>query len=195
MPPSHSFLDAFDRHFAPLLGHRAATFRAIFGYLLSQRQAPYFIVETGMARAADNWQGDGMSTVLWDRFVTMHGGKVASIDISPEAIRLARPLVSPRTQLICNDSVAGLRDLPGIEQAQLIYLDSFDLDTANPHPSALHHLFELAAIFGRLAPGTLLVVDDCVNDEVGKHKYVKAFFERIGVPPLFQGYQTGWVIR
>jgi hypothetical protein len=193
MQPNYNFLDHFDSQFAPLLGPRSATFRAIFQYLLTIHSPPYLIVETGMARKAGNWQGDGMSTVLWDRFVSALNGRVVSIDIDPGAIDVTRPMVSSRTNLVCNDSVATLCGLADIGRAQLIYLDSYDLDTSDPHPSAMHHLYELAAIFSNLAPGTLIVVDDCISDEVGKHKYVKGFFDRIGVRPLFRGYQTGWV--
>jgi len=189
------FLPEYDAQYAPLLGVRTATFRQIFAYLQSTFRGPYRIIETGTSRAEGNWAGDGQSTLLWDKFVSLHGGNVYSIDIEPSHMSVVRPQVSPRTQLICSDSAIALANMKGLQDTHLVYLDSYDLDAHNPHPSMLHHIFELAAIYRQLQPGTLVVVDDCLSSAVGKHVYVKQFFDMLHNPPLFTGYQTGWVVQ
>jgi predicted O-methyltransferase YrrM len=191
--PGRSYADGAFTDLQHRLGVRAATFRHILQYL-ETLSAPYYIVETGTTRAPGHWQEEGNSTLIWDRFVQFWGGRVYSIDINPDFVATARQQVSERTRVVCSDSIAFLARLSDIDQAHLLYLDSYDLDQANPHPSALHHLMELTAVFARLAPGTLVAVDDCAGEHVGKHVYVSRYFESIGIAPLFRGYQTGWVI-
>lgn len=145
------------------------------------------IVETGCVRQAGNWSGDGQSTVVFDRIVNRCGGKLTSIDISPESCAVARRLV-PNANVICADSIATLRSLLNAESIDLLYLDSYD---ATGHfDSPLHHMGELAAIYTRLKDGCMIAIDDCFDG--GKHKYVARFFEDIGIKPLIEGYITVW---
>jgi hypothetical protein len=83
---------------------------------------------------ADNWAGDGQSTILFDRYACFHpGSAVFSVDRDPEAAALCRSLVGDRVHVHAGDSLAYLKSLaarppPALEFADLLYLDSLDVD-------------------------------------------------------------------
>ena len=153
------------------------------------------IVETGCARQEDNFEGDGMSTTIFDTFVDYHGGDFYSVDINPENVRFAASK-SKKANIFCGDSVSFLYYQAQSWIAQnrkidLLYLDSFDFDMANPHPSSLHHIFELAAIMPCLKQGTMICVDDNFGT-IGKGGYVKEFMDLINKQRIYSGYQWVW---
>jgi len=194
-----SFLPHFGKNFYPFLNvgqfKRADTFRKALTYLEERNNPPYTIIETGTTRNFGNWS-DGQSTQIWNNFVQHYGfgSQVVSIDINLKYIEAVKTKL-PKVSCFCGDSVKTLNLLDGyVAIADLIYLDSFDLDRANPMPSAIHHLKELTAIYGRMQKGSLLMVDDCISDKIGKHILVKEFMENIGKEPFFTGYQWGWII-
>lgn len=101
-----SFLPVFDARFGPRLQHRARTFRAVFEPLeAAGPRDDYRIVETGCLREPGSWRGDGQSTALFDAFVIHDGGRVQSVDLDPAAVRAARSVVGPRTDVCCADSL------------------------------------------------------------------------------------------
>ena len=217
MPHTMAFFEQFDAVWGQRLGARRDTFRFMFDYLIRQRPTGHLIVETGCARQRDNWAGDGQSTFLFDRFVTEFQGDVLSVDIDPPSCDYARSIVGPRTRVVTQDSVPFLRRLSGEllrtqRPIDLLYLDSFDFDAQNPVPSAMHHLKELCAIAPALKPKTLVVVDDTFRTLRGirtgpqnytllgdmglggKGMYLAEYFQQIGTPMAFEGYQCGWII-
>lgn len=118
---------------------------------------PSVILETG----ASAWGID--SSLLFDDYVSRFGGAFETVDIRiGPLLRLPR-LLSPRASVTCDDSVRFLRRWverhPGA-RADLVYLDSFDVDFASPVPAAQHGLAELWAIRPALRDGSLLLVDD-----------------------------------
>ena len=179
------------------LAHRRDTFMQMFDYLYGLNKVDYIIIETGCSRQEGlNWTGDGMSTVLFDFFVLMFGGVFISIDISGDAIECAKRFTSSNVNFICADSVATLAALrcnPSITHIDLLYLDSYDLDWSNPHPSALHHLKELCAV-QPLPEGCMLVVDDNSQGR-GKGQYIMEYYDAIDVIPVFNSYQIGYIIK
>ncbi len=194
-----NFMATYDRHFAPLLGARAETFRAIFGALLERRSSDVRIVETGTLRNPGSWD-DGQSTFMFDQLVAACGGLFWSVDISVDAAAAARQVCSPRTQLVVNDSIAFLRTLhktaPDL-RLDLLYLDSYDIDFDNPGPSARHHLHELEAALPMLAPGSLVCLDDTfatADGVTGKGSLVDGRMRELGAEQLFSDYQTAWVM-
>jgi hypothetical protein len=153
------------------------------------------MVETGCARWEGNYEGDGQSTLIFDAVADRFDGTVRSVDIDPEAVRLAQSQVGPRTTVHCADSVTWLARLKG--KADVLYLDSFDFDFLNPWPSMAHHMQELAASGHLLKPGCLVAVDDNFASPqgiIGKGVIIDQFFQRIGVPLVFEGYQRIWQI-
>lgn len=153
------------------------------------------IVETGCARLEDNYEGDGMSTLIFDTFVDYHGGDFYSVDIDSENVRFAASKAR-KANIFCGDSVNFLHNQNKIWVSQnrkidLLYLDSFDFDMSNPHPSSLHHILELVAIMPSLKEGTMICVDDNFGT-IGKGGYVKEFMDLIKKDRIYEGYQWVW---
>jgi hypothetical protein len=194
LPKGLSFEEQFRERFRPRLAERADGFEVIFGSL-PKPPANLLIVETGCLRIPRNWGGDGQSTFMFDALARDRGGLFFSIDATPESVDTARRACSSATQLILNDSVAALHALSrGVSiQASLLYLDSFDVDPADPLPSAIHHALELTAARPLLGPGSIVCVDDyAIGDGGGKAMIVDRFFANIRAEVLYSGYQKVW---
>ena len=149
------------------------------------------IIETGTVRQIDNWEGDGQSTIVWDTLATNLGGTVTTIDINPIGAELVAELELQATTAIVGDSLDVIPTLTG--HADLLYLDSFDVDFENPLPAAAHHLSELMAALNLLAPGSLVAVDDNEDDQ-GKGSEVAWFLAEHGAVEIVRGYVRVWRI-
>ena len=187
-----SFLETFDVQFAPNLRHRTATFRKAIE-LLEQRPYPQAICETGCMRVEPGEEAarnDGSSTMLWDAYAKHNPTtNVYSCEIDRKVVEMAADHVSDRVAFYVGDSVQRLRMVP--VKIDLLYLDSFDLSWQNPHPSALHHVMEMASITPMLKPGALVLIDDCGPDG-GKGLYVANWLHRINATPIMRHYQYLW---
>ena len=177
------------------LAQRLSTFRKMFRYL-DNIDSPV-IIETGISRMINNYTGDGHSTLLFDEYLHFFkkSGKLITIDIDKNKCNFTAPLLSDKSTIICSDSVISLYTLSqdaSFPKIDLLYLDSYDVDWDNPHPSALHHFKELLAVFPKLKPGTLIVVDDHDNGR-GKGKYIADYMSNINKTPYFNEYQIGWI--
>ena len=155
------------------------------------------IVETGCARQEDNFAGDGMSTLIFDRYIYDNGGEFHSVDINPSNIAFARSKVSNKSNLHISDSVSWLWEFnKSGRQIDLLYLDSFDFDRNNPYPSCIHHLKELTAIISCLGETTVIAVDDNFGvgaNRIGKGQLVEEFMKATGRNLLlYEGYQLLW---
>lgn len=180
----------FDKAFSGELGQtrRWEAFTLIAEDLLN-RNRPLYIIETGCARQVGNWSGDGLSTVLWDWLITRAGGRSITYEINQKNILEGRTMVS-KAEIVQCDSVVGLRTTQDADKIDLLYLDSYDLtDTID---SPLHHLAELASIYAALPSGCLIAIDDCVDEQHGKHRFVRDFLSRLGVEPVLRSYITVW---
>ena len=80
------------------------------------------------------------------------------------------------------------------EPVTLIYLYSYDVDPAEPMPSAIHHALELIAARPLIGPGTLVCVDDYEigTQQGGKGFIIDNFFHSIRAETLYSGYQKLW---
>ncbi len=211
------FWQWFDHEAAPQLQHRAVSFRKMFDYLGRYSDRPVVIVETGCLRTPGNWAGDGQSSLLFDQYLQLsdHGGLGFAVDIDPAATAACRSVVSPLIDVQTGDSVKAMSELtPRLlasgQTIDLLYLDSFDLDWANPTPSSLHHLKELVAISPALRADTLVVVDDSplraymMTDNhgqltligqaavSGKGQHVAEYAQAVGAALHFCHYQAAW---
>lgn len=178
-------------------GDRGPSFAMMLNHL--NHKPEKIIIETGCARKEDNFQGDGMSTLIFDKMVQLTGGTFHSVDISPENVEFAKSKVSDKTQVHCSDSVKFLHEASRVLKGEgrfvdLLYLDSFDLDKENTHPSSLHHLMELTAIMPCLRGGSMICVDDNISRDVGKGTYVRQFMDLLGKPLVYEGYHWIWVL-
>ncbi len=178
----------------PRLGARADGFQKIFQHL-NGVQNP-IIIETGTYREEDNYTGDGCSTLLFDEYVSAHGGQLISVDIDSNACELANSSTSSNTEVIESDSVEFLGTLDG--RCDLLYLDSYNItDWNNDWAPAAHHLKELFAAKNIISPGTLIVVDDNITSpqgkRLGKGRLIYELMESLGIPCFIDAYQVGWI--
>tara|TARA_R100000654_G_C2651897_1_gene123314 strand:- start:68 stop:706 length:639 start_codon:yes stop_codon:yes gene_type:complete len=180
----------------PLLGLRETGFTKIFEYL--RRIKDPVIVETGTVREDYNFEGDGCSTVLFDRYVDTQGGTLLTVDIDPVACKNART-VTTHAEVIEADSVEFLSTLEG--HVDLLYLDSFNIyNWLDDWEASGHHLKELFAAKNVIKEGTLIVVDDNLymkntdtNKKFGKGRMIQELMKSIGIPPYIDGYHMGWI--
>ena len=189
---SNTWNKYFDEVF-PRLSRRQSSFETIFEFLNKIKYPT--IVETGTYREQDSYEGDGCSTLLFDKYVECHGGNLISIDIDPKACQLARNATTEAI-VIERDSVKALGEMNG--HVDLLYLDSYDInDWDNDWAPASHHLKELFAAKNLISTGTLIVVDD--NDHlssvtpIGKGRLINELMDALGIEPCIFGYQIGWI--
>ena len=132
-------------------------FQVAFDCLKSE---PARIIETGTSA----WGID--STRLLDAYIRNFGGEFWTIDIRKEPSNRLKGTLTQETHCIIGDSVLEIEklDKSGLSPVDLIYLDSYDLDWADPYPSALHGLKEWRAIRNLVGPGTLVLIDDTPRD-------------------------------
>lgn len=143
---------------------------------------PARILETGTAAWGTR------STILFSAYVEAFGGEVVTIDMRIEPGIGAFRSVPNSVRFLIGDSVNVLRRSPiqaYAASADLVYLDSWDVDAANPLPSAMHGLSEFLAVASCLKKGALVLVDDTpvVQDEWGlETDAMKEFLNVWGVP-------------
>jgi hypothetical protein len=113
------------------------------------------ILESGIASAGTN------STYLFNEYIKKYGGFFWSVDINKSLVDMHKGNMCPATQLVCDDSVSFFTNWSkNNDVANVIYLDSYDLDFYNPHPSANHGLSEYNSLIPVIKKNTLLLIDD-----------------------------------
>ena len=113
------------------------------------------ILESGIASIGTN------STYLFNEYVRKYGGFFWSVDINKSLVNKHRGNMCPATQLICDDSVSFFTNWSkSHDVANVIYLDSYDLDFYNPIPSGNHGLAEYKSLIPVIKKDTLLLIDD-----------------------------------
>lgn len=129
------------------------TFKKLFEHMDGLKEPS--IVETGIASFGTN------STYLFNEYVRKYGGRFWSVDINKTLVEMHQGNMCPATQLICDDSVHFLTEWSKTNTvADVIYLDSYDLDFYNYEPSANHGLKEYKALQPVIKKNTLLLIDD-----------------------------------
>lgn len=168
-----------------------------------------FIVETGTMRTEDNYEGDGMSSLLWYNVLGVLGkGNLLSIDANPEATNFARTKCKDGKYISSDfrtgDSVESLKkyySFGSFRKIDLLYLDSVDMIFPDPTASFLHTLFEYLTVKEYLAPNALICVDDNIKvvkdgtDKevfVSKGEFLRQYMEKIGNTPIHESYQIIW---
>ena len=174
------------------------TFRFVIS-ALGTKSNP-IVVETGCSRKDHGllaWGDDGCSTFLFDIFSIRNKGKLFSVDINPRNVAHSQSKTSSRVEITCSDSVKYLENLEFANRIDLLYLDSFDFDPADPNPSQRHHLKEISAIFPRLKSGCFILVDDAgvhsSNAPLGKAGEVFKFMANKGIQPTISDYHILWI--
>jgi hypothetical protein len=205
----NTWLDHYRRIYYPLLNiqfdgtqgvladgfyNRAVGFDIIFRLLLNRKQSGFNIIETGTLRTPGNWM-DGQSARLFTEFVDLYSGQVRSVDIDNVAYEAARNgITSPNFSVALSDSVTWLETLTDLDQVDLFYLDSYDVDWNDDTASAEHHLKEFQVIESHIVPGCIVVLDDNSrwvnnNRRTGKGRRVVEYLETQGRLPIYDEYQ------
>jgi predicted O-methyltransferase YrrM len=184
--------------------NREPTFRAMCDFIRGKAQTvdDPVIFETGCVRSVDDW-GAGNSTVIFDLLLQEIGrGYLTSVDITPDHVKLAQSQIRYRnSEVLCDNSLTVLARWT--TPIDLLYLDSFDLDINDGHPSSLHHMMELALAWQHLRRPAMVAIDDNFSGEYRKpaHRYkgskgtyVKQFMEQLGIKPVIDMQQTVWLL-
>jgi hypothetical protein len=153
--------------------------------LLDQR--PALIVETGSSAWGTN------STMLFDSYCNSFGGRCDTVDIRLEPMLKLKESISGSTHMHCDDSVSFIKRLATdgrMAEADLLYLDSWDVNWADPIPSAIHGLNEYLEAIGVLKQGALVLIDDTPRDIANMMRAhptfsddFQLFVERFGFTP------------
>lgn len=154
-----SLSDLVEAHFAQFSSPRHPCKRSLQIALDLLAKRPAVIYETGSSAWGTN------STLLLDDYVNSFGGALFTVDNRIEPIIRLVEQCTFRTTLFCNDSIEFLKQRT--EQgpaADLIYLDSWDVDWAAPVSSAIHGLNEFLTVLPTIKKGCLLVIDDTPKD-------------------------------
>jgi len=189
------------------LGHRQTGFDYIFDYLKTIEDP--FIVETGCARQLDNYEGDGQSSLLFDKYIKEYNGYFWTVDLAEESVNYSKSKMTSENSIVTlGDSITQLKQLNDLlpindRKIDFLYLDSFDAPRDNPQvvqQSALHHLYELLTIAPSLKPGALIGVDDnwieIQNGQqvlAGKGQFIFDYMNKSGRQLQHNGYQLFWI--
>lgn len=175
-------------------GERKDTYNMVFDLLPKNP----LIVETGCVRMEEDY-GAGYSTVIFGDYVTTHGGKLVTIELSGENLAMCKKLTklfASNIEYIHMDSVAALHNWgithPGV-MIDLLYLDSWDYpvgeDGGDPFPCQEHQRKELAQAWKHLKQGALILLDDNTIGDGGKTRITKELLRIKGAECLSDGGQ------
>ena len=179
----------FAETFQHRLGVRYRTFFEALMLALARNAAT--IVETGTARYPENWEFDGLSTMVFGAFAERYGATLWTCDVLPAHIAIARDLTAPlaaRIEYVVSDSVEFLGRFRG--PIDLLYLDAVDLDADAPHVARDHALREGQAALHALHERSIVLIDDCNTPGGGKGDALVPFLLCQGWRVARRGYQT-----
>jgi len=127
---------------------------------------------------------DGHSTVFWG----MSGLDVHSVDINAGAVKIAAATCAamPNVKVTCGDGIAFLRAFQGT--IDLLFLDAWDAIKGLPY--AERHLEAFECVRDKLAPSSIILIDDTDMAFGGKGRLAIPAIIRSGYDLLLTGRQT-----
>ena len=147
-------------------------FDVIFGELEKLNLEKYYICETGCIRSLTQFDWQGNFTILANNFLEFHDG------------------------IIYTCSILFLSTLNEINEVNLFYLDSMDIDKHNPVPSMKHHYDEFLTLIKNRTHGNFyLIIDDNISDNIQKGYYINKLMTKLNIMPLLHSYQTMYWIN
>ena len=116
-------------------------------------------LETG----ASSSYGDGLFGLFLGYVAKKTGGKMISVDISPDITEKSKAIFKNAIpgldySIHVDDSVSFIKGLEEIPN--LVHLDSWDFNLFNPFPSALHGWEEFKSIESKMGSGSIIIIDD-----------------------------------
>ena len=169
-------------------------FDVIFGELEKLNLEKYYICETGCIRSLTQFDWQGNFTILANNFLEFHDGIIYTCNIDSDAIDLCKDLSKTKASLM--DSILFLSTLNEINEVNLFYLDSMDIDKHNPVPSMKHHYDEFLTLIKNRTHGNFyLIIDDNISDNIQKGYYINKLMTKLNIMPLLHSYQTMYWIN
>ncbi len=190
-----SLFDEWQKEFEPKLkqfNRRWEGFSYIAKHLLEIKTPK--IVEVGCIRTVDGWGSDGQSTRVWEWIAEKAGGFVYSIDRDKDHLDIAKR-ECPTIETFLSDGIFALaHSSANNKNIDFLFLDGMDFLGGDLPPRAwLQHAGFLAACWDDLKSGCIIAIDDCMDDQNGKHLYVKKFFEDMNIKPVVSEYIHVWI--
>ena len=158
---------------------------------ISRRFDSPTIVETGTIRSEEDFGGAGFFTYVAGTFLSRQGGRLHSVDLSPQNVAFAREWTAIFGDVVTihqGDSVAFLTNFA--QPIDVLYLDS--LDTTEPG-HADHAMRELEVALPKLHERSLIVLDDTpwqAGVFSGKGARVVPWLLEHGWQVFYAGYQV-----
>ena len=169
-------------------------FDVIFGELEKLNLEKYYICETGCIRSLTQFDWQGNFTILANNFLEFHDGIIYTCNIDSDAINLCKDLSKTKASLM--DSILFLSTLNEINEVNLFYLDSMDIDKHNPVPSMKHHYDEFLTLIKNRTHGNFyLIIDDNISDNIQKGYYINKLMTKLNIMPLLHTYKTMYWIN
>ena len=169
-------------------------FDVIFGELEKLNLEKYYICETGCIRSLTQFDWQGNFTILANNFLEFHDGIIYTCNIDSDSINLCKDLSKTKASLM--DSILFLNTLHEINEVNLFYLDSMDIDKHNPVPSMKHHYDEFLTLIKNRTHGNFyLIIDDNISDNIQKGYYINKLMTKLNIMPLLHSYQTMYWIN
>ncbi len=154
------------------------------------------ILEYGMVRHPENWEGDGFSTIHFAYHIAQYNGMLISVDIESVNVLVSHQLLKkyeiPQKNvfLICADALCFMERMK-LEYVDLLYLDAWDCDGGKLEESAKMHMHAFNMSEKWLRSGSLVLIDDIISQDTlaGKGQYLIPYLRNIGYEELHRGYQ------
>ncbi len=119
------------------------------------------VVETGCQRQANDY-GAGMSTTVFGLLLRDLGGRLVSLDLTPQRVELARRVTSGLpVEIVLTDSRPWLQNYTG-PLIDGLYLDSAESDQPDYQEVCRA---EAEAALPHLSAGAMILIDDAPNRE------------------------------
>lgn len=193
MNPSFMKSTWFYDHFEGLLACRAPTQRAALG-IVNQFTSSPLILETGTIRRHNDW-GAGMSTLLYGWYAKEFGGRVITVDIDEENIRVCKEVTHMFSDYITYVATDSLKYLANFkEKIDLLYLDSMDTPVeGDASESQQHNLNEFILAESLLNDKAVIVIDDVGLPNGGKGAKTHEYLISRGYLWIAVGQQSVWI--
>jgi hypothetical protein len=119
---------------------------------------------------------------------------IYTCNIDENAIELCKNLSKTKASLM--DSIIFLNTLKEINDINLFYLDSLDIDIHNPTPSMDHHYLEFITLIKNRCHGNFyLVIDDNISGSIQKGYFINKLMRELNIKSIFDAYQTMYWIN
>jgi predicted O-methyltransferase YrrM len=182
----------YEENYKSKSGCRFDTFKMTLKCLYERVENP-FIFETGTLRLENDF-GAGYSTYIFGQCLSLFGGNLLTVDISPINMDTCKRITqefSNNITYITDDSLNTIRNFEG--KIDLLYLDSFDCPVeGDASESQKHNLNEFKLAEHKLHEKSLILIDDVNFSNGGKARLTHEYLENNGYKMLLINQQSLW---